>query len=291
MPSLKVIRKRISSVKSTQQITRAMKMVAAAKLRRAQDAATQARPYADKLAEQLAAVAARVEDVSATPLLAVRDEEKVIDLIVVTSDRGLCGGYNANLQRRAEQFLAEKSGAEVRLTVIGRKGASYFKKRGLTRREEHTGLPAGPDHSLAIQLGNRVSREYAQAESDAVYVLYSKFQSAISQIPTVEKLLPVASATPGDESNRDVLVDYIYEPDPTTLLQRLLAQYINTLIYRSFLEAIASEFAARMTAMDSATSNASDMIDRLTLAMNRARQAAITTELMEITSGAEALKG
>ena len=157
MPSLKAIRKRISSVKSTQQITRAMQMVAAAKLRRAQDAATQARPYADKLSEQLAAVASRVEDTSSTPLLAVRAEEKVVDLVVVTSDRGLCGGYNANLLRRCEQFLAEKAGAEVRLTVIGRKGASYFKKRNVTRREEHVGLPAGPDHALAAQLGKRVA--------------------------------------------------------------------------------------------------------------------------------------
>jgi len=289
MPSLKVIRKRISSVKSTQQITKAMKMVAAAKLRRAQDAATQARPYAGKLSEQLAAVAARVGGSVAHPLLAVREEEKVVDLILVTSDRGLCGGYNANLIRKCEAFIAEKPDAEVRLTIIGGKGTSYFKNHSLRIFEEHTNLQKGPGRPLAVQLGQRVSRDYATGASDAVYVVYNQFQSAISQVPTLEKILPVVeSSTAQDAAN---LVDYIYEPDPVSLLGRLLAQYVNTLIYRAFLEAIASEHAARMTAMDSATSNASDMMERLTLAMNRARQAAITTELMEIVSGAESLKG
>ncbi len=290
MPSLKVIRKRISSVKSTQQITRAMKMVAAAKLRRAQDAATQARPYAEKLTEQLSAVAARIPNPGSNPLLAVREQEKTIDLIVVTSDRGLCGGYNANLLRRCEQFLTEKSDVKVRLTAIGGKSASYFGKRNVPKHEQHTGLGAGPDHDLAVQLGTRVSRDYAKGETDGVYVLYSKFQSALTQVPTVERLLPVTHSSAGDEQH-DNLVDYIYEPNPAALLERLLAQYINTLIYRSFLEANASEQGARMTAMDSATSNASEMMDRLTLQMNRARQAAITTELMEIVSGAESLKG
>jgi F-type H+-transporting ATPase subunit gamma len=294
MPSLKAIRKRISSVKSTQQITRAMQMVAAAKLRRAQDAATQARPYAEKLSEQLSGVAARTPDTSANPLLAVRDEEKTIDLILVTSDRGLCGGYNANLLRTCEEFLATKSSCVVRITAVGSKGASYFRKRGVALHESHTALSAGPDHPLAMQLGHRVSRDYAKGETDGVYVLYSRFQSALTQVPTAERLLPVSDSATGGDGDGDGdagLVDYIYEPDPATLLERLLAQYINTLIYRSFLEANASEQAARMTAMDNATSNASDMMDRLTLQMNRARQAAITTELMEIVSGAEALKG
>lgn len=290
MPSLKAIRKRISSVKSTQQITRAMQMVAAAKLRRAQEAATRARPYADKLNEQLRAVAGRVDSANSHPLLAVRDEENTFDLIIVSSDRGLCGGYNANLLRRAEEFLADKDGATARITVVGAKAASYFKKRGVARHEEFTGFPAGPGYPLAMQLGQRVSRDYTAGNTDAVYVLYSKFQSAISQVPTVERVLPVTQAS-GSAAGDDHLVDYIYEPDPASLLGRLLTQYINTLIYRSFLEAIASEHAARMTAMDSATSNAADMMDRLTLEMNRARQAAITTELMEIVSGAEALKG
>jgi len=286
MASLKIIRKRISSVKSTQQITKAMKMVAAAKLRRAQDAATQARPYADKLSELLRTVAGRVPGGS-NPLLAAREEERVVDLIVVSSDRGLCGGYNANLIRKAQFFLQEKHVARVRLTIIGNKALSFYRKRGGDVVDNHTGLRAGPDHNLAALLGARVARDYAAGETDAVYVLYNRFQSALTQVPTVDRVLPVVPETSGDES----LVDYIYEPQPAQLLDRLLAQYINTLIYRAFLESNASEQAARMTAMESATSNAAAMIDRLTLAMNRARQAAITTELMEIVSGAEALKG
>ncbi len=287
MASLKIIRKRISSVKSTQQITKAMQMVAAAKLRRAQDAATQARPYADKLSDLLRTVAGRVQG-AANPLLAARDEERVVDLIVVSSDRGLCGGYNANLLRRAQTFLHEKQGARIRLTIIGNKALSYYRKRGGGEiADSHTALRIGPDHHLAAQLGARVAGDYAAGETDAVYVLYNRFQSALTQVPTVDRVLPVVPESSGEEP----LVDYLYEPAPALLLDRLLTQYISTLIYRAFLEANASEQAARMTAMDSATSNASEMINRLTLAMNRARQAAITTELMEIVSGAEALKG
>jgi F-type H+-transporting ATPase subunit gamma len=286
MASLKIIRKRISSVKSTQQITKAMKMVAAAKLRRAQEAAQAARPYAEKLAEMLRTVAARAGDVP-HPLLATREAEHTIDLIVVTSDRGLCGGYNANLLRATEAFLRQRPGVTVRLTAVGNKGFGYFRKRPIGVAEQHTHMPAGPQHDLAVQLGTRVARDFADGTTDGVYVVYSRFRSAIAQIPTIEQLLPVQRPA-ADET---VLVDYIYEPVALTLLDRLLRQYITTAIDRAFLESIASEQAARMTAMENATVNASDMIGRLTLAMNRARQAAITTELMEIVSGAEALKG
>ncbi len=287
MASLKVIRKRISSVKSTQQITKAMKMVAAAKLRRAQEAATEARPYATKLGDMLRAVAARV-DAGSHPLLATRAETKRIDVILVTSDRGLCGGYNSNLIRRTEAFLAEHAGQPVRLTLVGRKGADYFRRRSVVIHEQHVNLLGGPNHALAASLGARVAQDFAAGETDAVYLIYSQFRSALSQMPTVEQLLPVSTDL---GAAADDMVDYIYEPDATTLLDRLLRQYITTLLDRAFLESIASEHGARMTAMDSATSNAADMIDRLTLEMNRARQAAITKELMEIVSGAEALKG
>jgi F-type H+-transporting ATPase subunit gamma len=286
MASLKIIRKRISSVKSTQQITKAMKMVAAAKLRRAQEAAQAARPYAEKLAEMLRTVAARAGDVS-HPLLATRETERTIDLILITSDRGLCGGFNANLIRAADTFLKAHGEATVRLTVIGNKGFAHFRKRPVGVAEEHTHLPGGPDHALALQLAARVARAFAEGETDGVYLVYSQFRSALSQVPTVEQILPVQRPPEGEIS----LVDYIYEPDPVTLLDRLLRQYVTTVIDRAFLESIASEHAARMTAMENATVNANDMIGRLTLAMNRARQAAITTELMEIVSGAEALKG
>ena len=287
MASLKSIRKRISSVKSTQQITKAMKMVAAAKLRRAQEAAQEARPYAEKLSAMLQTVASRVAADSGHPLLAERPTERRIDLLIVTSDRGLCGGYNAQLIRKAEQFIAEHAGTQVRVTAVGNKGYMYFRRRPVGVAEQHIQMPAGPGLALALELSARVARDYIAEETDGVYLLYSRFRSALSQVPTVESLLPVPPKTDGSSDT----LDYIYEPDEATLLDRLLRQYITTLVLRAFLESIASEQGARMTAMDSATANARDMIDRLTLAMNRARQAAITTELMEIVSGAEALKG
>jgi F-type H+-transporting ATPase subunit gamma len=288
MATLKTIRKRIGSVKSTQQITKAMKMVAAAKLRRAQEAATLARPYAEKLGELLRSVGARVESGS-HPLLAAREVERHIVLVLITSDRGLCGGYNGNLIRRAQSFLVEHREDDVRVVFVGRKGHDFFRRRGVEIKERHVNLGAGPDLALAADLGTRLSGEFAAGEIDAVYLLYSSFRSALSQVPTLERLLPVTAAS-GEETSA-AGADYLYEPDPAALLDRLIKQYVTTLVHHAFLESIASEHAARMTAMDSATSNASEMIDRLTLVMNRARQAAITKELMEIVGGAEALKG
>lgn len=287
MPSLKAIRKRISSVKSTQQITKAMKMVSAAKLRRAQEAAVASRPYAEKLTELLRNVALRCEE-KPHPLLLGREEERTVDLVLVTADRGLCGGYNAALCRRAEAFLAQRSGATVRLTLVGRKGYEYFRKRRGTVRAHHINLAAGPDYDLAVRIAEELAAEYAAGTTDGLYVLYSEFRSPLSQVPTVERLLPVE--TPAAEETGPA-VDYIYEPAPEELLDRLLDRYVVLRLHRAFLESIASEHGARMTAMDSATRNAGEMIERLTLQMNRARQSAITTELMEIVSGAEALKG
>ena len=286
MASLKAIRKRISSVKSTQKITKAMKMVSAAKLRRAQEAATAARPYAEKITALMGNVAARV-GTSSHPLLEQREPERRIDVLLVTGDRGLCGGYNSNLIRKAEVLLNERGWDNVRLTVVGRRAFDYFKKRPANIVDKHINLFGGPTGALAQAIGERLSREFAEGATDGVYLVYSHFRSALSQVPTVERLLPiVADSTAGADS-----VDYLYEPDAATLLDRLLRQYVSVLIHRSFLEATASEHGARMTAMDSATRNASDMIERLTLAMNRARQATITKELMEIVGGAEALKG
>jgi len=286
MASLKAIRKRITSVKSTQKITKAMKMVSAAKLRRAQDAATSARPYAEKLTGLLHNVAARVEG-AAHPLLERRDEVRTIHLLMVTADRGLCGGYNSNIIRKTEQFLNEHGRDRVQLTIVGRRGFDYFKRRPVTIAEKHINLFGGPNSELARRIGEQLAREFAEGRTDAVYVVYNQFRSALVQVPTLQPILPIASeATAGTGST-----DYRYEPDAAALLDRLLRQYITVLIHRAFLEAIASEHGARMTAMDSATSNASDMINRLTLEMNRARQATITKELMEIVGGAEALKG
>ena len=286
MPSLKDIRKRISSVKNTQKITKAMKMVSAAKLRRAQDACLAARPYADKLTGLLNNVAARV-GTAAHPLLQQRPEIQSIHVLLVTADRGLCGGYNANLIRKAASFIEQQGKERIKVTFVGRRGFDHFKKRSVNIVDKHINLFGGPDLALATELGEKLRREYAAGETDAVYVVYNQFRSALVQEPTVEQLLPIA---PPDDDAADA-TEYVYEPAADELLGRLLVQYVNVLIHRAFLEAIASEHGARMTAMDSATSNASDMIDRLTLDMNRARQAGITKELMEIVGGAEALNG
>lgn len=287
MPSLKDIRKRISSVKNTQKITKAMKMVSAAKLRRAQDAAIAARPYAEKLSGLLENVAGRV-GAAAHPLLQARDEVKSIHLVLVTADRGLCGGYNANLIRKAANFIELKGADKIKLTCVGRRGYDYFKKRPVEIVGEHINLFGGPGLPLAQALAEQLRNEYAGGKSDAVYVVYNQFRSALVQEPTVEQLLPLV---PPEQAADAVSTEYIYEPDAATLLGRLLNQYVTVLVQRAFLEALASEHGARMTAMDSATNNAADMIDRLTLDMNRARQAGITKELMEIVGGAEALNG
>jgi F-type H+-transporting ATPase subunit gamma len=284
MPSLKDLRKRIGSVRSTQQITNAMKMIAAARLRRAQEAAEQARPYAAKLTEMFTAVVAGLSE-EAHPLLA-RREERRIDLVVLTSDRGLCGGFNSNLLRQSERFLREHQDREVQLVVVGRKGLDYYRRRRITPLAERTGVLNVGAAEVAREMAERVTARFAADETDAVYLLYSRFQSAIAQIPTVVRLLPVE--TPSEDT---APVEYIFEPPRPELLARLLPRYVQTRLLQALLESNASELGARMTAMDNATRNASEMIDRLTLSMNRARQAAITTELMEIVSGAEALKG
>ena len=286
MASLKIVRKRIASVKNTQKITRAMKMVAAAKLRRAQSAATSARPYAEKLTQLLHNVAARV-GTAAHPLLRPHDEERTVHLLLVTADRGLCGAYNTNLIRKTEAILNERGREHVRLTLVGRRGFDYFRRRPVTIVDKHINLFGGPSPDLARQIGDALAREFAEGTSDVVYLLYNSFRSAVVQVPTLQQLLPItAEATAGGG-----MIDYLYEPSGPELLERLLHQYVTVLIRRAFLEAVASEHAARMTAMDAATGNAAEMIDRLTLDMNRARQAAITKELLEIVAGAEALKG
>ena len=284
MPNLKALRKRVSTVRSTQQITKAMKMVAAAKLRRAQEAAERARPYSAKLSEMFAAVVGEIEPES-HPLLARRDERR-IDLVVITSDRGLCGGYNTNLIRKAEAFVREHQGADVQLTIVGRKALEYFRRRAAKIASQRIGFAQQPASETAAGLAQELTTRFINAETDAVYLVYSAFRSAISQVPTVTQLLPVPLP-----ENREETVEYIFEPERPALLARLLPAYIAALLTQSILEALASEQGARMSAMDNATRNASDMIERLTLSMNRARQATITTELMEIVSGAEALKG
>ena len=295
MPSLKAIRTRIASVKSTQKITRAMKLVAAARLRRAQDAILGARPYANALLEAIREVAGRAGSES-HPLLDARPPERVA-LIPVNSDRGLAGGFNANVFRAVQRFMVEKNEAvkEVSLVIVGKKGRDYFRRRALTIFHEYGGANGDTAAERARELALTAVQAFRDGKVDAVYLVYNEFKSAISQKIQVEQLLPVVPPPEEASAAKDAptggRIDFLYEPDKQQLLDALLPLYVQSQIYRSLLESIASEFGARMTAMESATKNAKEAIGRYTLQYNRARQAHITKELMEIVGGAEALKG
>jgi F-type H+-transporting ATPase subunit gamma len=290
MATLRSIRKRIGSVRNTRQITRAMKLVAAAKLRRAQESVFAARPYANEIAKVLGRIV-RGLDVETHPLLLRRDPRRV-EILIVVSDRGLCGGFNANVLRRAEAFLLEREPAavEVRVSVVGRKARDYFRRRRRDLRKVVTDVRGGPDSALAAEIADELIARYTAEEVDEVYVLYGAFRSAIAQRPTVERLLPIGNLAATEAAPEEGGVEYKFEPSASALLAHLLPRYVQAQVYHALLESAASEQGARMTAMDAATNNASEMIDRLTLVYNRARQAAITTELVEIVSGAEALK-
>jgi F-type H+-transporting ATPase subunit gamma len=290
MPSLKAVRTRIASVKSTQKITRAMKLVAAAKLRRAQDAIIAARPYAQALAEAVAEVAARAGD-DAHPMLQQREGRRLA-VITLTSDRGLCGGFNTNICRATHRFVEEriksKAADDVQVDVVGRKGRDYFRRRRIKIAHEFPGVVGDAALDRARDLALTVGSDFIEGRVDGVFLVYNEFKSAMSQRVVTERLLPIAPAAASSEAGH---TDFLYEPGKKELLNQLLPLYVQSQIYRAFLESIASEFGARMTSMDNATTNASEIIDRLTLQYNRARQAAITKELMEIVGGAEALKG
>jgi F-type H+-transporting ATPase subunit gamma len=289
MANLRAIRKRVSSVKSTQQITRAMKMVSAAKLRRAQDGINAARPYARKMREVVTAVAGRAGS-DAHPLLTAREGKKLA-LLVVTSDRGLCGSFNSGLTRAVYRFLNEHRGEyeEITLFVIGRKGRDFFRRREIPIRKEYLGVLGAVSRQHAETIAGDLVGGFLGGEFDEVQIAFNEFRSAISQIIRFEKMFPIALESSGKAAVDEV--DYLYEPSREVILATLLPKYVQTMILRVLLESVAGEHGARMTAMDSATNNSVDMIARLTLQMNRARQATITTELTEIVSGAEALKG
>ena len=295
MPSLKSIRTQIASKKSTQKITRAMKLVAASRLRRAQDAIIAARPYANALGEAIAEVALRA-GAESHPLLDRRSPER-ITLVLLTSDRGLAGGFNANVFRVTQRFIAERKQAtpparEIGLEIIGKKGRDYYRRRKQSITRETPAPTAETASQIAREMAQIVSHEFHESRTDAVFLVYNEFKSAVQQRVVVEPLLPVSSDLAGGEKAVAAgALDFLYEPSKRKLLDALLPLYLESQIYRGLLESIASELGARMTAMDSATNNAKEMIANLTLQYNRARQAAITKELMEIVSGAEALKG
>jgi F-type H+-transporting ATPase subunit gamma len=292
VPSLRDIRNRITSVKSTRQITKAMKMVAAAKLRRAQDAILKTRPYAQLLDQSLSRIAARAAADGALthPLLAARGQLKVAEVVVITSDRGLAGGFNSNISRRVQRFLTEDGERfeKSMLATIGRKGRDFFRARKVEIRKDFTGIHSGLDYAKADAIAREYTERYLAGEIDAVFLAYNEFKSAISQKPVVVQLLPVDTGPASGPAAASI--DFKYEPSREALLADLLPRHISMQVWRALLESAASEHGARMSAMESATKNAEEMIAALTLQYNRARQAYVTKELMEIVSGAESLK-
>ena len=287
MIGLKALRRRITSIKSTQQITRAMKMVAAARLRRAHERIIEARPYADKMREVLQSLSLRT-DPEAHPLLA-RREMKRVELLAVTTDRGLCGSFNQNVFRRVEQFIAKnrQEYAEISLSVVGRKGADHFRRRKVTIIRDYVGSFREIDYQAAATMGKDVVEDYTGDAIDGVLLVYNEFLSPLVQRVTIKPLLPIE---PLEAEPEYYPVDYIYEPSAEAIFSELLPRYIEVQIYRALLESMAGEHGARMTAMGSATENAQEMIEKLTLVYNKARQSAITKEMMEIVGGAEALR-
>ena len=285
MPSLKQIRRRIAGVRSTAQITRAMKMVAAAKLKRAQENDEKARPYAWKLRELIASLAAH-SSAEMHPLLAVR-EPKRLGIVTVTSDRGLCGSFNINICRRTQKVLNEFAGSDLELLTIGRKGYDFFRKRGANIYRHYPGVFHELNFGQAVNVGTAIAGLYESGGFDRIYLVYNEFKNAVQQLVVCEQLLPV---TPAEETTEWRSADYIYEPSPAGVLNKLLPMHVNIQVWRVMLESYAAEQAARMTAMDNATENAEELSDALTLQFNKARQSAITKELLEIVGGAEGLK-
>jgi len=286
MPSLLDLRRRIRAVKSTQQITKAMKMVSASKLRRSQERLIAARPFATEMLRVLNGLAARVEP-GAHPLLEARDASTAPAMvIVITADRGLAGSFNANVVKAASGFIAKDAGGEVALGLVGRKGRDFFVKRGFDVRYEAVNIFQRVQYDDARKIAESAIDEFTQGRVSSVYLIYNEFKSIISQRVVVEKLLPIPRLEfePGETQT-----DYLFEPGPEAILGSLLPRHVETQIWRALLEAAAAEHAARMTAMDAATRNSSEILDSLTLYMNKVRQAAITREIIEVVSGAEAL--
>jgi F-type H+-transporting ATPase subunit gamma len=285
MPNILDIRRRIRSVKNTQQITKAMKMVSAAKLRRAQERVMSARPYAQKILTVLNSLVTRSEG-QTQPLLEDRGGER-IQVVVITADKGLCGAFNSNIIKAAQNFMGEHRHRQLTLNCVGRKGRDFFRKGSLPLAHEAVNIFARLDYSHAKQISATLMEEFSNKEVDAVYLVYNEFKSVIQQRIVVEQLLPIQKMAISQEAN---LIDYIYEQPAGEIFSSLIPKHVEVQVYRALLESAAAEHGARMTAMDAATNNAIDLIDSLTLTMNRARQAGITKEIIEIVGGAAALE-
>ncbi|HLA09257.1 MAG TPA: ATP synthase F1 subunit gamma [Pyrinomonadaceae bacterium] len=293
MPNLLDIRRRIKSVKNTQQITKAMKMVSAAKLKRAQDRVVTARPFATKMTEVLGELARRTGENFHHPLLDARGDDRYL-LVLITADKGLCGAFNTNLIKAAQSFIRENSDKQIEIVSVGRKGRDFLRRTRSTIANEYIGLTGKGriEFSEALEIARDVINRFTEdREIDKAFVIYNEFKSVLQQRVVVEQLLPVSRASSdSDSSGQPVnLVDYIYEQLATEILSKLLPRLVETQIFRALLESVASEHGARMTAMDSASKNARELIDSLTLNMNRVRQASITNEIIEVVSGAAAL--
>ncbi len=296
MPNLLDIRRRIKSVKNTQQITKAMKMVSAAKLKRAQDRVLTARPFANKMMEVLGSLAERTDEDFHHPLLDARGDERYL-LVLVTADKGLCGAFNTNLIKAAQAFIRDNPNKQIEILAVGRKGRDFFRRRSAMLAGEYIGLTGKGrvDFSEALEVAGDVIKRFTDdKEIDKAFIIYNEFKSALQQRAVTEQLLPVARGASADAqdsvaSTQPVTrVDYVYEQPAQEIFARLLPRLVETQIFRALLESIASEQGARMTAMDSASKNARELIDSLTLNMNRVRQAAITNEIIEVVSGAAA---
>jgi F-type H+-transporting ATPase subunit gamma len=295
MANLLDIRRRIKSVKNTQQITRAMKMMSAARLKRAQDRVVAARPFASKMIEVMGDLAARTDEEFRHPLLNQRGDERYL-LLLITADRGLCGAFNTNLIKAAQAFIQENQAKQFEVLPIGRKGRDFFRRRSMDIVSEYIGLTGkgSVDYHEAVSIADDVIKRFREDEGlDKVFIIYNEFKSVLQQRVVIEQLLPVSRAS--EEIRDDAppagvdLTDYLYEQEPEEIFSRLLPRVVETQIFRALLESVASEHGARMTAMDSASKNAGELIASLTLNMNRIRQAAITNEIIEVVSGAAAL--
>jgi F-type H+-transporting ATPase subunit gamma len=286
MPNLKDLKKRINSVKKTEQITSAMRMVAAAKLRRAQSDIIAARPYAIKTNEVIVSLVSRT-DPDMHPLLRIREPRRGV-LVMIASDRGLCGSFNQNIFRKADAFIKQKKASynELSLVLVGKRSAEYFKRKAVKKRQTY--VIGVPNFELASEIGDDLVKGYINEEYDELTIIFNEFRSAMTQILHQDVILPVE---PMEAEDEEMKIEYLYEPSEDILLDTLLPLSLKIFLYRALLESAASEHGARMTAMESASKNAGEMIDKLSIKFNRARQAAITTELMEVVGGAEALKG
>ena len=291
MASLLDMRRRIKSVKNTQQITKAMKMVAAAKLKRAQDRVTAARPFANKMSEVLGGLSAKVADEFSHPLLDERGDEKYL-VVLVSADKGLAGAFNANVIKATQAFLKENEAKSAEIIPVGRKGRDFFKRRDIVFGEEYIGLTGSGqvNHDDALQIARGIVQRFTDDTSiDKVFLVFTEFKTVLSQKPVIEQVLPIPRTAEEAGAESSAQAEYIYEQPAAEIFGKLLPKQVETQIYKAMLESVASEQGSRMTAMDSASKNAGELIDTLTLNMNRIRQAAITKEIIEVVSGAAAL--